>query len=307
MRKYIFWGVLLIASGILWLLRMNGIIFFSWWDVISLWPLCLIWVGISCLPGKNSGYKIVLDLLSFALGIFLLILPIQNERHCRHKYYSHRHYQHAHRGEKYHKELSSNTYQSSINYTTATLNIEAGAAELFIQPGDGELLNITGVLSKWVETKIIDKSDSHVEANLRILSKYANTNHGPFHIKLDTVPLWDFDLEIGATNNNIDLSAFKVKSIDLSSGASNIDLKIGDLYPAVKLDLELGASSITILIPNTMDCSIENESAISNVNFKGFTKQEKGKYFSAATDSIRKGKIDIEVSSGVSSITVERY
>ena len=306
MRKYIFWGVLLIISGVLWLLRTNGTIFFSWWDIISLWPLCLIWVGISCLPGKN-GYKIVLDLASFVLAIFLLLTPNHHNRHSDYKCYHYKNHRHECHEEKNHDELPNKTYLSSIDYTTATLNLKAGAAELHVLPGSGELLNITGEQSRWMETKVIDKTDSHVEVNLRVLSKYANVNHGPFHIKLDTVPLWKFDFEIGATANNIDLSAFKVKSIDLSAGASDIDLKIGDLYADVKLDLEMGASAITILIPNSMDCSIENESAISNLNFTGFTKQGKGRYFSVATDSISKGKINISVSSGVSDITVKRY
>ncbi len=71
-RKNIFWGLLLIAIGILLLLRTLNIVSFSVYDLIKLWPLILIWIGIGLIPMKDI-FKIILDVIVFIAGIYILI------------------------------------------------------------------------------------------------------------------------------------------------------------------------------------------------------------------------------------------
>ena len=48
--KSVFWGILFIIAGILWLLQSLQIVDFGWHDVLALWPFILIWTGISVIP-----------------------------------------------------------------------------------------------------------------------------------------------------------------------------------------------------------------------------------------------------------------
>ena len=70
--KNIYWGLLLIAIGVLLLLKTLNILSFSFNDLIKLWPLILIWIGISLIPMKDV-FKIILNVLVFLVGVYILI------------------------------------------------------------------------------------------------------------------------------------------------------------------------------------------------------------------------------------------
>jgi len=71
----IFWGILLVAFGFLWLGRSFGIFYFHWFNVLKLWPLLIIWLGISLLPIKQV-WKNVCSFIILAIAVVLIfILP----------------------------------------------------------------------------------------------------------------------------------------------------------------------------------------------------------------------------------------
>ncbi|MDR1792139.1 MAG: DUF5668 domain-containing protein [Bacteroidales bacterium] len=70
--KNIFWGILLISIGVLFVLKALNIIAFTWGNVVSLWSLLLIWAGVCVLPLKDI-VKLLLSLLILGVGIVLLV------------------------------------------------------------------------------------------------------------------------------------------------------------------------------------------------------------------------------------------
>jgi hypothetical protein len=79
--KHIFWGLLLITTGTLSILRTMEVICFSWWSVLSFWPLILVWIGIKLLPVKE-GWKALFALLVLALAVLLLLTGVADNS-CR--------------------------------------------------------------------------------------------------------------------------------------------------------------------------------------------------------------------------------
>jgi phage shock protein PspC (stress-responsive transcriptional regulator) len=70
-----FWGLLLVTFGLLWLGRTFGLFHFYWYNVIKLWPLLIICLGISLLPIERL-WKNVCHFFILALAILLLfVLP----------------------------------------------------------------------------------------------------------------------------------------------------------------------------------------------------------------------------------------
>lgn len=51
--RKIFWGVMLVLIGTLFILKNVGVIFFDWVTIWRLWPLILILWGISLIPVKD--------------------------------------------------------------------------------------------------------------------------------------------------------------------------------------------------------------------------------------------------------------
>ena len=83
---------------------------------------------------------------------------------------------------------------------------------------------------------------------------------------------------------------------DIGSGTGRI----------VRMLVDAGASSITVLIPQGVGCSLSVDAALSSKRFPGFTKNEDGLY---ETDNYRTAdrRIEITIDVGVSSLKVERY
>jgi len=78
--KNIFWGILLIAIGILWILKSLEVVTFNWWVFLKLWPLILIWMGIKVIPMKEI-WKLTLNILVLFIGITLLLI-MSNSKFC---------------------------------------------------------------------------------------------------------------------------------------------------------------------------------------------------------------------------------
>jgi hypothetical protein len=293
MRKNIFLGLLLMVIGVLWLLKILSVICFTWCDFIHLWPLILVWIGISFLP-IHDGFKILLDVIAMAIGLVILLTP--SESNC---YFHHNSY-------KYEKRVELVSHAND-DFSTAELKLNAGAGKLVFIPGH-QLVDVVGVNNDDVRMEV-DKnvSEKDVDIDMYIVPMAVRAKQGPFEVSLSTVPVWDIELNLGASQNDIDLSPFKVENLEISCGASDVKLRVGDIYPNVNIDLNSGASSFKIEVPKSMNCIIENESALSNIDFKGFAKLDNNDYQYLTTDSVRKGTVKIHIESGVSSFDVVKY
>ena len=69
--KKVFWGVVLIIIGILFIIRNLGWVDFSWWGVFRLWPVLLILWGISVIPIKNY-LKLILSFVALLVAVIFL-------------------------------------------------------------------------------------------------------------------------------------------------------------------------------------------------------------------------------------------
>ena len=106
---------------------------------------------------------------------------------------------------------------------------------------------------------------------------------------------------------DFDLSAFKVRKLKIEGGVSSVKVKMGMPAEALSnVDFEGGVSSLDIQVPAEAGCIIFTESALSSLNFPGFTKQGDGSY---QTDNYTNApkKIEIKLENGLSSISVNRY
>lgn len=125
-------------------------------------------------------------------------------------------------------------------------------------------------------------------------------------MKLNPVPSWDLDLNVGAAEVDFDLSGFKTRNVKIQGGASDIVLKLGAILPLSDVKLEAGAASITVKIPESAGCEIVSNTFMSSKNFKGFNKIGKQLY-QTPNYAASKNKIKIDLQAGVASVDVERY
>lgn len=196
---------------------------------------------------------------------------------------------------------------------SAELNIGGGAAQFLLEQAgpdqlfaaDTRLAGVSGFTlheeTSGTHQKVSFKMKS--QKNIRLNDKGLSRK---VTLKLNTEPVWNIDMEIGAGDLKYDLTPYKVEKINLETGASNIDLKLGDLMTESTVKIESGVANIHIEVPEGVGCEIKMGGALNAKNFTGFTKIKSGLYRTEGFDSAVK-KIYIDTDSGMSNFTVRRY
>jgi hypothetical protein len=316
--KKLFWGVLLIIIGLLIVLKNLDVIYFTWYSVLRLWPLLLVLWGISIIPVKD-WIKLVSSLVVIVLA-FILLSSYGYDYQSKWFDWPFRYHFRSDRdmddkkdrSEKKDYEYKSQTltehYDSAIN--NAKLRLDAAAGNFDIVGTTDQLIEFdkSGYLGDYSMTTqdLDDKyvvSISLIDGSIRTRGK----NKGDqVNIRLNAQPVWDFDFDIGAASFDIDLSNFKTRDIEIDGGAASIDLTLGDEYENTYVNIDAGASSVTINIPEESGCKLYNTTVLSSKSLSGFDRINRNNYQTDNYDE-SDNKIEITVDAAVSSLTVLRY
>jgi hypothetical protein len=304
--RKIFWGIVLIMIGILFILKNAGIVFISWHMMWSLWPVLIILWGISVIP-VNGWIKLVASLIVVVAGFFLVQRYTDNNDHFSWSFNNRNDWNDD--SNDYdstgNQQSLSEVYNDSIRL--AKLNFEVAAGKFLIRDTTTQLIDLERKGSSGTYTMTSRDEDS-----VRILDVQFQ-QRGNVHnfqndvvLKLNPKPLWDLDLDIGAASIDFDLSRFKVNKMKVDGGASSIELKLGTLTPRTDVEIDAGASSIKIQVPESSGCEVITNTFLSSRELKGFTKVENHRYQTPGFAKSQK-KIYISLEAGITSIDVVRY
>lgn len=302
--RNIFWGVVLIFLGVLFIMHNLGLIYFDWMHLWRLWPVILVLWGVSILPAHNM-LKLFLTLLVLAGAIYFMVdqTDLTGKK------------EHGWRIEEWNwDDVDDHPVNQSFNIPfedtvgTALLDLDVAAGAFIIEDTTHNMLdfNKRGTMAKY--SYVVKREDNRAVViidrdDVRITT---GKNKHYVDLNLNTYPVWDFDLDVGAAALTFDLSAFKVNNLDLDGGAAAINIRLGDKYEETRVKVDAGASSIEIEIPESSGCDLRISTVLSGKSIQGFEKLEHGHY---QTENFTKAenKIYINVDAAVSSTTFIRY
>ena len=311
--KKIFWGVMLVLIGVLFILKNIGMIFFDWHTIWRLWPVILILWGISILPVKDY-IKLIISVVALAISILLVNQYDKtgyynfgrDNRNSSHNFGWNNKVESDNNGDS--KQEMSQMFDSLV--TRVDLKLEAAAGDFRMEetiPEDKMLTFVKrGNIGNYSMTSRDDSSKRFVELKI-IESDVRMKNRGnKVVLGLSTYPTWDFDLDIGAATIDFDLSDYKVGKLDIDGGACSVKIKLGEASEHTDVDIEAGAASIELLIPTGAGAELKTETALTSRNYQGFTKVKAGLY---RTDNFETSnqKIMIDIDAAVSSVSIKRY
>ncbi|MDR3666831.1 MAG: DUF5668 domain-containing protein [Ignavibacteriaceae bacterium] len=305
--KHLFWGILFISIGLLWLLNHFMQIYVEWDYVWKLWPVVIILWGLTLIIGNQVLKGIVTAITAFVLA-FALFASFQ---------YGFFHIGHGidwsinddNNSNKYGLTDYSEPYD--INFSKVTLNLTAGAGsfissdttnELFFAHAEGKKDNYS--LSKNITDNKVDLNFDMNKGHVNFL--HFNKIRNRVDFRLNSKPVWDLNFDLGAASVNIDLSPYKTENISIDMGAASLKLKVGDRVDKTNLTIDAGASSIDISVPEDAGCEIKTDVNLSSKNFDGFNTIDTDLFRTTNFENAKK-KIYINIDSGVSSIKVTRY
>ncbi|HNY01635.1 MAG TPA: DUF5668 domain-containing protein [Bacteroidales bacterium] len=308
--RHVFWALVLIAIGTLFMLNNFGVLEFGFRALWSLWPLILILWGISILPIRDS-IKIV------ALCSVLALTVIFYDRIAQNSSWFRFHNIHINGRDWDDDEEDSGTYDYqpqnlSVPYdsmsTRGTLKLEAAAGNFILQGLTSDYLsfNKTGDIGNYSLTTNEENGRKTISLSLEKSGVRHNVNENKVEIRLNEKPSWNLDFDIGAAEITMDLRDYRIDTTNIDAGASSIHIQIGNKMPVTVMTFNAGASSITVDIPRESGCQIKSESFLISKEFEGFSKKGDGIY---QTDnfSTGKNKIYLTVKTAISKIEINRY
>jgi hypothetical protein len=306
--KKIFWGVLLILIGVLFILKNLGIVYFNWWTIWNLWPLLLILWGVSIIPVSN-GIKLILSGVAIVAAFMLVDKDDHRGFHFRFdngvEFYDDETRENSHYDWNDKQTLHA-TYENTPN---ALLKLNAGAGHFMLRETTENHLALfekEGNIGRY-SMKTRTSGDIQVinfgleNDHIRIGDNTTNR----VRILLNPEPVWSLELNIGAAELDFDLSPFCVSNLDLNGGASDIDIKIGHACKETKIDVDAGVSSLILRIPKESGARLDVSAFLVGKSLDGFTKE--GGYYQTDNFEDADNKIFINIDTAISSFEINRY
>jgi hypothetical protein len=305
--KHFFWGALFITLGVLTLLNNFYYLNFSWDDLWKFWPVVLVLWGLAIVV-KNVYFK---GLLAGASGLLLAFVIFATFKAGTDIFADNFNWD----SKDFNISIdNSNNYKSyseayDPSIKEAKFHFESGAGSFVIRDTTSDLIaaKTNGIDYDFIVRKNID------EHNVNILltgqEHHFRFRHGKLRnkaeISLNTSPIWNLDLEIGAASADFDLHQYKTQRIDVSMGAASLKLKLGDNVDESRVNIEGGASSIEVYVPENAGCDIRTDIALSSKSFSEFNRLSDDHYQTSNFDNA-KNKIYLNIQTGVSSVKVVR-
>jgi hypothetical protein len=311
----VIWGLILIFIGSVFLLSNFGVINFYWGSVWRFWPIIFILIGANMLFSRlNSSTG---SILSVSLTLIALIFIGYQGTRPNHSTLGRSWFRFDHNDNdnvsKKSADWSSNTFTEPFtsNITRAELNINGGATSYRLDDSTANLFDAE-VKQQYGNYTLEKTSRDSVEVlNFRMRNKKQKWNMDDMdgnevRIKLNTQPLWNINVEMGAGETDFDLSSYKVQNLTLKGGAASFKVTLPEPETTTNVRVETGVAEVVIKVPEASACRITVDTGLSSKDFSGFQKQADGSY-QTANYSAALNKIVINLKGGLSSFEVQRY
>jgi hypothetical protein len=258
------------------------------------WGIVLILLGVLGL-GVTLGWfpdvniwALIGPFFLIALGIWFLIRPKDG------------HY-HTHHGR--HQQLAATDSIPLDGAEEAEIVFEHGAGKLNLAGGAKEGLLVEGEFYGGFRKK---SSKSGASLKLNLEGEYGFPDEGPdWIVRLtNSVPL-KISLQTGASEAICDLTDLNVKELDLDTGASSSKIKLPARAGYTLVDIDAGAASVELTVPEGVAASIKVEAALmeKKIDVKRFPFNGE-RYLSPDYDTAE-NKVEIKIDSAVGSVSVQ--
>lgn len=297
-------GIILIAIGIIALLVTFFDVDIVWSELAKFWPVFIIIFGVSLLP-LNKVLKSVSVIVIILISCLIYCNEVNGNENTSDEMTSE---------VLLEEEIETQEFSAPFkdNITEASVEINYGAGVLYLNSPVAELVKARNMSDKISQNFYLEYEGSHAEILFDVEDDNYQVNNvdevksNRFDISLNEAPIYDFELNLGACEMNFDFSEYKVSDIEINSGASNIDIKLGELFDSTRIVISTGVSKIRIGIPSNSGCRVECESVLSLKDFDGFVKKSSNVY-ETSNYSSAENNIEIEFEGAMSEIKVYRY
>jgi hypothetical protein len=319
----LFWGSFLVFLGIFFLLDNFNVLELRLTDIIKFWPLLLIVWGIALLKIPDVIKKILSSFSGIFLAVIIISLfnirigdivefpnreiTINDVLNDSSMTFYHSSYSSA-------NIIDSSDSTNQINNRIISLEFDAGVGNFVFEGYTDELVEVKSANAKSEVKVTTDDSNTNIDVqygedqitinSMEDLEKIGKNRYAK--VLLNKNPIWDIEIDAGASKLNLNFKDKKVKNISIDAGVSDINITLSDLLEEAELDFETGVSNISINIPKNVGCSIRSDAVLSGDYFEGFERKN-NKFYQTPGFTGADKKIFIYIDGALSDFNVKRY
>lgn len=307
----IVWGLILIFVGSIFMLENFNIIEFYWSAVWRFWPVIFILIGANMLLSRFGNKSTTPYLIGGITLAVLALVAFQGSQPRKDRAFEWFRYDNDSKDDRKSWGESNTFTESYSGAKRASLNIQGGATSYRLNDSTSNLFE--AVVKQHFGNYTLNKttSDSIEILNFRMRDKKQSWNLDKMEgnntlLQMNTNPIWDVKVEMGAGEVIFDLKDYKVNKLTFEGGAASFEAKLGSRMPLTTVAVETGVANVEIEVPTGSGCRIVVDSGLSSKDFNGFTKQSDGTY-ETKNYNTAKNIINISLKGGLSSFEVKRY
>lgn len=305
----IVWGMILIFLGTIILLENLNVINFYWGSIWRFWPVIFILIGMNLILSRIQNKNLVAPLVASITFLVLALLAYQGLQPSERSWIIVNDHNNNQDTLKENKAFFVEPFQGSKR---VQLNLFGAAASFTLGDSTSNLFeaDVNQRFGKYTLKK--SKSDSLEVLNFKMRDGQQNIQLDDLDdqkstIRLNSVPVWDINLKMGAGEGIFDLTPYKINSLKFEGGAASLQAKLGNRLPLTNVSVEAGAASIKIEVPKDSGCRIKlKDVVISSNNFTDFIKKSDGSY-ETSNYNTAKNKVNVDFEGAISSFEVIRY
>ena len=292
------WGIIFISLGLL-LLGVN----FGWWnndifiELLYFWPLIIVMIGLRFIIRNESLYALIF-LLVIAVMVWVAVVNPYNIRNVIEKTTNN-------------ATESENIMEKNMNgLTKMNMTINIGAAKMTVKgSSDANLFHLQTENMSKIETQ---RNDSNNVSTVKISETgqdffQSGLQNRKFDLSLSQEVPTNLEINNGASSLDFDLSKVRIDKFNLNTGASSGSIRFGSLTDFISGEIKAGASSLTISVPKGYAVKITNSSALTSFKNVGINLTKNGKIYQTDDYGSNSKKIELVISSGATSITVNQH
>lgn len=299
----IFWGILFIVLGLLYLFVNVFDINIELSTLYNYWPIILILFGLSFLTANKIAKAASVAGASIFLSLVIFSFFSGNNFHCN--------FDDEDDWAENKTRIEAVTREYEDKFNNMDVNIYGGAGTFSIGSTDDYLYDINSKAASTFFSIDTMSSDDYYKLDLKMDENVINLEDSKpgnrrLTLALNKNPMYKFGFKLGAAAADLDLRNLKVNKVDVEMGAASLNLELSEPPQDTSfVRMEAGASSIEISVPKGVNVEIRNEMKISKNSFPGFTEVTENFYKSENYNSSGK-KILIYLNGAVSKIKIRR-
>ena len=250
-RRGVFWPLLLIALGLLFLLQTMGFISgVSWLAIASLWPILLILIGLDiAFAGRWPLATLAAEVVVIAAGLALVA---------------------------YAPNLGPGVFvfggngpgESDVTVprsgaTDLDLTLNAGATRAYSVSGGAS--DLVEAHSANPDLRVRTVGTSHVTVRLDEVTPSGflrPAGEADIQVRIANDVPTSLTINVGAGQFDIDLSDVRIRTADVNVGASSMRFVLPKPTGDVPIDMNGGASSITVTVPDGVEARISTSGGL---------------------------------------------